>query len=154
MLSQPTELATVRASGLVSGQSKVFNQDILVSDNLNTTVRGRILATDGTTGIAFLQVEFYDAGGNFVGGSVTDSTGRFSGKTAATARILSIKESTIPLAYYKAARYRGINYAISGLTCPLPLPTLTAGGTTSMPESIFIARQLDGPPPPPDGCKG
>lgn len=151
--SQPSGIFTISASTTVGGQARTVVADVFVPSSLATTrVSGRILSTNGTTGLVYLQVRFYDAGGNLVGGATTTDGGYFTGTTLNTAVWLTVKPETIPSAYYRTLRYQGENYATTGTTCLVPLPTLSSGANNQLPASIFVPRLTDGPPPPPSGC--
>lgn len=153
LTSNPGGLVTISATATVAGSPRTVSQDVAVAITGSTAqVRGRLLSTDGVTPLTNVQVEFYDEGNNYAGSVLTGGDGRFVGTVRTTARRLTLKGDTIPTPYYKSMRYQGQNYAIAGLSCPLVLPTLSAGQNYVMPESIFISRKVDGPPPPPSGC--
>lgn len=149
-----TNKATISVTGTVAGQVKTLTQDVFIPGTTQSaTVSGRLLSTDGTTPVTRVQVELYDGNGAFVGGGQTGNTGYFAAKVKPGVNNLTIKAETISSTYYKAMKYQNKNYAISGLTCLLGLPNVSSGGTYVMPAAIYIPRQLDGPPPPPNGCQ-
>lgn len=146
-------LATISGTATVSGVPKILKQDVgTVPSGAKGVVTGRLMSSNGTTPVGNVQVEFYDALGNFKGGAVSKPDGRFTANVATSMKSLTLKGSTIPDAYYKQMKYLGKDYPVAGLSCPLVLPTLNSGQTFALPANITLPRQLDGPPPPPSGC--
>ncbi len=152
VVSQPPGYVNVRGTATVIGQPKTLNQDVRVAPNTSTKVSGRLLGNNTSTGVAGIQLEFVDNAGNVVGAALSDSTGRFTGTVLNSARFLRLKPATVPAAYFAAIKYQTIDYAVTGNSCLLPLPTIVNGLTATFPASIYIPRQADGPPPPPTGC--
>lgn len=150
--SAPPGYVNVAATAQVVGQPKTLNQDVRVAPNTGTFVSGRLIGNNTSVGVAGVQLEFVDNGGNVVGAALTNSTGNFLGQVGTGATRLKLKASTVPQAYFAAIKYQNVDYAISGNACLLALPTLVPGQTAAFPSSIFIPRQADGPPPPPTGC--
>ncbi|MFM9874319.1 MAG: hypothetical protein ACKVQS_12745 [Fimbriimonadaceae bacterium] len=152
ILSAPPGYVNLAATAQVVGQPKTLNQDIRVAPATGTFVAGRVLGNNTSVGITGVQLEFVDVGGNVVGAALTDSTGRFSGQVGNGAVKLKMKPSSVPVAYFASLKYQSVDYAISGNACLLSVPTIVPGSTATFPSSIFIPRQVDGPPPPPTGC--
>ncbi|MDI9635617.1 hypothetical protein QPK87_13875 [Kamptonema cortianum] len=149
----PVGLITVTGHTVVAGSAKLVSQDVYVPSTLNTTtVSGLLFATGGVTPIGYAQVQFLDENGNLVGAARTSATGVFKGKVPSTAKKLNLKGSTVPTTYFVAIKYQNINYAATGVSCLVPLPTLTVGAENTMPSTLFMPKQTDGPPPPPNGC--
>ena len=152
VLSKPTGFVTVSGTAQLVGQPKTLTQDLNVAPTTNTHVKGKVLANTSSVGVAGIQIEFVDNGGNVVGAALTNSKGEFNGTVANNATRLRLKPSSVPAAYFAAIKYQGVDYAVTGNACLLDLPTLSVGGTVTFPSSIFLPRQQDGPPPPPTGC--
>lgn len=150
--SIPSNFINVSGTAQVVGQPKTLSQDLNVAPSTGTHVKGKILANVSSAPVAGIQVEFVDNGGNVVGAALTDNSGNFNGTVANTAAFLRLKAASVPVAYFAAIKYQGVDYAVTGTACLLSLPTLVPGGTVTFPSSIFLPRQQDGPPPPPTGC--
>ncbi|MCB0826520.1 MAG: hypothetical protein KDC26_10050 [Armatimonadetes bacterium] len=115
-------------------------------------VSGKVISSNGTTGLSFLLVECYDNNGILVGGALTLANGTFTATVPTTATKLTIRSNTIPTEYHAAMKYLGKNYSTGSAVCRVPLPALVSGGTVGLSGNIIIPQQVDGPPPPPDGC--
>ena len=115
-------------------------------------VSGRVISSNGTTGLTFLLVECYDNNGILVGGALTLANGNFTATVPTTATKLTIRSNSIPSTFHAAMKYLGKNYSTGSAVCRVPLPALVGGGTVGLPGNIIVPQQADGPPPPPDGC--
>ena len=127
------------------------SQDARVSSG-SALVNGRVLASDNTTPVPYVQVEFYDATSAVVGAGLTDGSGQFHAATATTATLMGIKAETVTIKYFRTVKYNGHIYSTNGNTCAIKAPALTAGGAVSLPADLLLVKQTDGPPPPPDAC--
>lgn len=137
----------------VAGSVKDFYQDFATPTG-TTTVSGRVV-NDGTfTGAKYIQVNFYDASGALVAAARSGDNGNFTAVVPNNARTVSIKSETVPAPpYYRSFIYNSKVYTMDASTCPVDLPTLTAGQNTTLPSTLALYLQENGPPPPPDGCK-
>ncbi len=153
IVSQPAGLTTVSGTAIVSGVSKTLTGDVNAKVTGTTaTLKGRVMSSDGVSAVTGVQVELYDTSGNYRGGGVSGADGRFTATIQTSAKSLTMKPGTIPSAFYKSIKYQNNNYPVSGLTCPLTIPTLSSGQTYTLPSNLILPRQIEGPPPPPSGC--
>lgn len=149
----PSGLIVCSANSVIGSTAITVTQDVFVPSSLNTTkVSGNLFSSDGATAMGYLEVQFKDSLGNLVGGARVNANGTFSGFVPTTATSLIVKPSTIPAAWYASLKYQGNHYAVVGVSCLLPLPGLTPGGNNFLPATVFVPRQIEGPPPPPSGC--
>lgn len=142
--------ATITVNVTAAGAVRTVTADVFVPTQTHT-VTGNVRPWGVEQTMRFVQVEFYNATGGFVGGSVTDGNGNFSARVPLTARSMSIKPSTLPSPTFYKMVYFGTQYYTTDSTCRIPLPTLAAG-TNSLPHILRIPRQASGPPPTPNGC--
>ena len=147
--SDPAVNFRVTATATVSGVVKTLSQDCRIARG-NATVSGRVISSNGVTGIVYVQVDIYDVNLNRVGGALTGTNGNFTATCPSTAQWITLKSTTIPDTFFAAMSYQGKDYSVFGTTCLAKLPTLSAGGNT-LPASMIVPRLLDGPPPPPSG---
>lgn len=141
-------------TGMVAGQPRVLSQDFFVpAVGATARLSGRLQALVGGAAVVGVQLEFVDDAGNLAGLALSGYDGRFTGHVAPSARRVRLKASTVPPAFFAAIRYLGIDYAVVGTACLMPLPAIEPGGSVTLPASIFLPRQVDGPPPPPSGCE-
>ncbi len=149
----PSGVITVSVNTTVAGQPKTVSANVFAPSGLNTTrVAGLMFSTNGTTPMGYVEVQFLDASASFVGGARVAANGVFSGHVPTSAKFLIARPATIPSAFYASLKYQGNIYAVTGSSCLLPLPALTPGTTNTMPSTVFVPRQIEGPPPPPSGC--
>jgi hypothetical protein len=119
-------------------------------------VFGRVRTTGGAL-VAGARVRFFNAGGSEVGRvrSNPDGTFRASVPTTAVTFHLDVDEiDPSATVYFRQFAYGPKDYSIAIDTCRAPLPALTNGVSTALPNDILLYRQGPGvlPPPPPDGC--
>lgn len=142
---------TVRAT--VAGTVKTFQQDFAVEPTGSTTVSGRVVQEDSNTGIKYVEVLFYDASGAAIAGTMTGDNGVFNATIPSNVKSASIKASTIPAPpFYRSFYYKGKIYTMDASTCPLNLTGLKTGQNNAL-GNFSVYLQVNGPPPPPDGCK-
>lgn len=128
-------------------------------------VTGTVHDTNGVA-VPFARVIFYDGSGSQVGASAAGLDGTFTASVPASAVTFNLDGSTLPStatagqipsqAYYKIFDYGTGSYSVTaGAACGAPVPTLTNGQSTALPNTIIVAAQftLGGaanvPPPPP-----
>lgn len=148
----PTNGVQYTASSTYGGAT--YSTNYAVTSN-TTSVSGQVTDSNGVP-VAFAQVNYYDGSGNLVGGSVSNTAGTFTGFVPATAVRFNVLNTTIsPSYYYRILEYGIGTYALTGSTCAAPLPTLTAGSSVSLPNTLVFPSLVDAvgastnPPPPP-----
>jgi hypothetical protein len=103
------------------------------------------------TGIAHLNVDFFNAGGTVVGSARTMADGRFTGFIPTTATHMMIESDSIRTSkYYRSVYYQGDTYSPLDTTCRISVAPIGAG-TTNLPTG-GVPLVLGSPPPPPTGC--
>lgn len=143
----------VRVTTTVAGTNRTFDHDgFAPGPGATNIVRGAVVNSAGVP-IVGIQVELFDDLGNLVGGGVTGPGGSFNSRTTATGRRLTMRPQTVPPSLFRALQYQGKNYALAGVTCTITLPATAPGAQFQLPANLVLVRQLDGPPPPPDGCQ-
>ncbi|MBX3112226.1 MAG: hypothetical protein KF857_09470 [Fimbriimonadaceae bacterium] len=140
----------VSAQSTVSGTVKTLTQDCRVARG-TASVSGKVMSSNGVTGLVYVQVDIYDNNLNRVGGCLTGAGGAFTAVCPTNAKWITLKSATIPDTYFSALSYQGKDYSVFGTTCLAALPTL-AGGNNALPAPMIVPRLADGPPPPPSGC--
>lgn len=148
--SDPNVNFRVSASANVSGTVKTLTQDMRVARG-SASVSGKVMSSNGVTGLVYVQVDIYDANLIRVGGCRTGNGGNFTAVCPTNAKWITLKSTTIPDIYFSAMSYRGKDYSVFGTTCLAQLPTLS-GGNNTLPADMVVPRLSDGPPPPPSGC--
>ncbi|MBS1723367.1 MAG: hypothetical protein JSS66_10485 [Armatimonadetes bacterium] len=152
VLRRPAGMFSVSASANVAGQNKSFRQDCNVPSG-TTSISGRVMDEDSSAGVKYVQVSFYDQSGAALGGALTGDDGFFKGFVPSSVRAVSIKSETVPAPpFYRSFLFNGKVYTMDASTCPLKLGTVKAGQDNPMGGSFFLFLQVNGPPPPPDGC--
>ncbi len=153
VLKRPIGIFQVSCTATVSGVKKTYVQDLNVPTS-TTIISGKVVAEGSNDPAKYIQVNFYDASGEAVGGSRTGDGGAFYAQVPSNAYSVSIKPETVPAPpYYKSFVYAGKVYTMDAVTCPLKLSGIVAGQNNVLPSSLALFQQVDGPPPPPDGCK-
>lgn len=140
----------VSAKATVSGTVKTLTQDLRVARG-GASVSGKVISTDGVTGLVYTQVDIYDANLNKVGGALAFKNGAFTAVCPTNAKWITLKAVTIPDTYFRALSYQNKDYSVFGTTCLAALPVLS-GGSNTLPANLIVPRLSDGPPPPPSGC--
>ena len=103
-------------------------------------------------GVPYLQVEFYDAGGNRVGSARTDGDGNFLAYVQLSATHTMVLGDTIKTShYYKTVYHKGLYYAPLISNCKVPIDALI-NGPNVMSDPLALPVQSGAPPPPPNGC--
>lgn len=153
VLSRPPGIFTVSLSATVAGSRKDFVQDCAAPAG-STTISGRVV-NDGTLAPAkYIEVAFYDASDAMVAGARSGDGGNFVATVPSSVKTVSIKASTVPAPpYYRSFVYNSKVYTMDASTCPVKLPTLVIGQNNTLPSTLALFLQENGPPPPPDGCK-
>jgi len=148
--SDPNVNFKVSATASVSGSPKTLSQDMRVAKG-TASVSGKVMSSNGVTGLVYVQVDIYDVNLIRVGGCLTGNGGNFTAICPTTAKWITLKNTTIPDIYFSAMSYQGKDYSVFGTTCLAQLPTLS-GGNNTLPANMVVPRLSDGPPPPPSGC--
>lgn len=106
-----------------------------------------------TTPIPNATVRFYTSGNVLLGTDVTNADGYFSASLGANATRMDVQSGTFSgtIGFNYGS---GIYQASTGsLDCKVPLPTITPGVLTLMPNGQFVFPHPSSPPlPPPTGC--
>ncbi|MEQ1822414.1 MAG: hypothetical protein ABL949_07885 [Fimbriimonadaceae bacterium] len=150
----PTVLGnyTVTASA-AANSSKTATCNVTVANvGNNGTVTGQVRREGTTTGVPNATVAFYNSAGAELGRATTGADGRFSASVPITATRFHIITSSITPAYYAQYTYSGLRYTTLVISCSAPLPVLSAGSTTPLPNGVDLNLSSDPPPPPPNGC--
>jgi hypothetical protein len=144
----------VSAQAVVGGTTRTATQEAAATSATgNGVLSGRLISTNGVTGLVYSQIEVYDQQGIRVGAALTGEGGNFRMALPASGRFLTVKPTSMPSGYLRALKYQGKNFLVAGVTCPIRIPSVFASQTTSLPAPILVPRESDGPPPPPDGCQ-
>lgn len=132
---------------------------------VQATVTGSVMDTNGNS-VPFAVVTFYDANSNQVGTCKASLDGSFSASVPTSAVRFGFAQSSIPpamnpsnipsMGYFQVFYYGNGTYNFSS-SCGAPLPALTVGQVTPLPNSPTIAAafSVSGAaitPPPPAGC--
>jgi hypothetical protein len=153
VLGRPAGLTSLSTSVALPGQTKTVQTDLAVPPQTGTTVSGFVREEASTTGIKYVQVEFYSPGGERVAGARTGDNGRFTAFVPADVVSVSLKGATIPVPrYFRTILYHLDTYPVDTATCAVKLSPLRPGQDNPLPRSLFLIRQTGGPPPPPTGC--
>ena len=144
--SSTTSKFTINA---INGSLKASQQGHVASGTVRAT--GRVVSSDNTTPVPYVQVEVYDAADKLVGAGQTNKDGYFYISTTSAAKFLGIEPNSVTSGYFRMLQYNGKYYSTTGTTCGLALPAasssnITVGGT------LYLIRLVDGPPPPPNAC--
>lgn len=121
--------------------------------NPDSTIVGRVVSNFNGLGIGNVTVKFLNASNVQVGTAVSRSTGWFDAIIPSSAVRFTLVSSTIPSGYFKIFTYNGDGYSTLISTCTAPLPTITDGVQTTLPQYVRLAGQNE-PPPSPSGCVG
>lgn len=153
ILSGPIGIFNISANTKVGGLTKNINQDCSVPAPSSTTVSGKVLQESSTKGIKYVQVNFYDGSGGLIAAARTGDNGVYKGVVPSNTKSVSIKKATVPAPpFYRSFIYNKKTYTMDSSTCPLKLTTLKVGQDNPL-AAMSIYLQVNGPPPPPDGCK-
>jgi hypothetical protein len=152
--SRPSGFFRVSGRATVLGSVRTFAKDTFVPASSSTTISGFVRADFSQVGVKYCQVEFYDASGRRVGGATSGDGGAFSGRAPSGVVAVSINGNTVDTTrYYKSVKYRGTYYTTDGTACPIPVSGIGTGRDNPLPSPLLLPRQIDGPPPPPEGCR-
>ncbi len=152
VLHRPAGIFVITAQATVAGSLKTYLQDCTVPSG-STTISGKVIQDGIGAGVPYVQVSFYDASGTMIAGSRTGAGGLFTATVPANVKSISIKSSSVPAPpYYKSFIYKGKVYTMDASACPVNLSGIISGQNNSLPSTMAIFLQVDGPPPPPDGC--
>lgn len=143
---------SVTATSVADPSKKATASVTIANVGANATINGRVYQDGSSIGISGIIVAFYNSSGSEVARATTAADGTFTKLVPITARRFHIIPSSISAAYYKAFSYAGTRYSPLLPTCSVPLPTLTAGQTYTMPVPVYIPNAAEPPPPPPNGC--
>lgn len=153
ILSRPPGVFTVSLSAIVAGKTQNYVQDCAAPAG-STTISGRVVNEGVLTGVKYIEVTFYDPSGSLVAGARSGDNGAFIATVPTNVKTVSIKASTVPAPpFYRSFEYNSKVYTMDASTCPADLPTLKVGQNTSLATPLAVFLQVNGPPPPPDGCK-
>jgi hypothetical protein len=166
----PASVATLDANGVVTGVSASPTTYTVSASAQNGTVSGSLrvrpaqakvsgvvmtgagVAGDPVVTLPGAIVVFYtEDGSTEVGRAVTTSNGSFRASVPTTARRVTVQISDSS-AYHKTFSIGANGYVGDLNTCYAPVPALTNGTTTPLPDEIRLYRKVLGPPPPPSGC--
>ncbi len=132
---------------------------------IQALVTGTVKDTNGNA-VPFANVVFYNSSGSQVGSSVAGLDGAFTASVPTSAVRFGFVASSIPImqnaakipsmGYYQEFDYGSGTYDFNS-NCGAPLPALTNGQVTAMPNNptIIAAFTISGAavtPPPPAGC--
>lgn len=118
----------------------------------NATVSGFVRMDGTVTGVPNVIVAFYNAAGVELGRFTTAADGRFTAVIPTTAKRFGLVATSLTPGYYAQFTYGALRYSAIVSTCTAPLPALTAGGSVTLPASVFVNESSEPPPPPPNGC--
>ncbi len=103
------------------------------------------------TGIAHLNVDFFDAGGLLVGSARTMADGRFTALVPTTATHMMVEGASIKTSkYYRSIYFQGATYSPFDIACRIAVGPIGAGTTNLSTAGIPLVS--GSPPPPPTGC--
>lgn len=122
-------------------------------DDARAGVSG-IVRTESGTGVPGTQVKFLSASGSTVATAPVGPTGRFQANLPATATMFVIDVTSVNTRFYNQFGYGALDYSAGVEGCGAPLPSLTVGTTTPLPnDAVLYAHSASSPPPPPpSGC--
>jgi hypothetical protein len=159
-----------RSSGVFTATNPTGGTEYTVSTTSNGTtysmlygvtpveprLSGSLIDNNGLP-VPFVQVIFFDAGHNQVGAATSQPDGSFNASLPTTAVRFNLKSSTVSTsAYYNSFEYGSGSYGPLIVGCDAPLPGLTNGATTPLPNTILLFATFTGgtpnTPPGPPSC--
>lgn len=120
-------------------------------------VTGAVVDTNGVA-VQFPVILFFDSTKNQVGSVTATVAGTFNASVPTSAVRFNIKSSSLNTShYYEAFSYGAGSYGPLVSGCNAPLPTLTSGHTSGMPNSIIVnavsnSSGAQNTPPAPPTC--
>jgi hypothetical protein len=153
VLNRTAGLTSLSTRVTLPGQTRTVQTDLAVPTQNGTTVSGFVREEASTTGVKYVQVEFYSPGGERVAGVRTGDNGRFQALVPNNVVSVSLKGATIPVPkFFRTILYNLDTYPVDTATCAVKLAAIKPGQDNAVPRPLFLIRQSGGPPPPPTGC--
>jgi hypothetical protein len=128
---------------------------------VQTGIYGNVRTSRGM-GLSGAVVRFFNAGGNQVGQTTTNSAGNFGVNLPTTARSFTVDASnatfvdsgnTYTGAYlFNQFAYNNEEYLADEPTCYANAPSFATGQAVPLASSVVFLERWLGPPPPPSGC--
>jgi hypothetical protein len=135
------------------GTTATGSTDGNTTSNPTSSIQGQVVRAGSSIGIPGIRVVFYDASFNLVGEATTRSNGWFDANIPSSATRFHLDPNTISLSFYnRAYKYGTLWYSPLITTCTAPLPPITQGVLTTLPNNPIQVPLKSSVPPPPSGC--
>lgn len=169
-ISAPSSVATITSTGLLKAVAASPGVEYTFSatyagtvysayfqvNPLSAKVTGSVRDTEDNL-VAGVVVSFYNSQGTVIAQTVSGADGSFISNVPQAADQFSANPSAVTYpGYFEEYAYGSYYYSSTSSSCFTPLPTLTNGKSTALPNQIvlFPSNDPNSPPPPPTGCGG